>query len=173
VGNSSFNLNKYSQEKKQVKEDEKKKKDSRGNPFRVLMGKAGKLIDHGLPDRDIVRYLLKEKIWPEDTIRKAIKIVKDYSKKKHLKKKKVEAQTLMNTAEEWPKMTPDFTKRSNAELITSICWLHSLDKANPKKVSFDHKEVADRTGVKDKIRKIKSELIKRGMSEEDLNLILK
>jgi hypothetical protein len=33
----------------------KKKKKTRGNPFRVLMGKVGKLLDHGVEKNDIVR----------------------------------------------------------------------------------------------------------------------
>jgi hypothetical protein len=41
----------------------KKKKKTRGNPFRVLMGKVGKLLDHGIEKSDIVRYLSKQKYW--------------------------------------------------------------------------------------------------------------
>ena len=60
----------------------KPKKKTRGNPFRVLMGKVGKLLDHGLEKRDITRYLLKQKMWNEETIERAIDIVRDYNKKK-------------------------------------------------------------------------------------------
>jgi hypothetical protein len=60
----------------------KPKKKTRGNPFRVLMGKVGKLLDHGLEKRDITRYLLKQKMWGEETIERAIDIVRDYNKKK-------------------------------------------------------------------------------------------
>ena len=162
----SFNFQKFSQDA----QPEKKKK--RGNPFRVLMGKVGKLLDHGLEKREIVRYLLKDNIWNEDTIAKAVNIVKEYNKKKHHKTKKVEAQTLPNTAQEWPRLKVDYSKRSNSELIASICWLNSLAKIDPKKTSFA-KEVADRSGVKTMIREIKSELLKRGMSEDSLNLIMK
>ncbi len=62
---------------------EKDKKKTRGNPFRVLMGQVGKLLDHGMDKHDIVRYLLKKKMWNEDTISKAVDIVRDYNKKKH------------------------------------------------------------------------------------------
>jgi hypothetical protein len=166
MSNQSFNFNKYAQEKK------KDKKKSRGNPFRVLMGKVGKLLDHGLEKREIVRYLLKEKIWNEDTISNAVKIVKEYNKKKHRKTHTKEAQTLPNTAEDWPRLDLDYSKRSNAELIASICWLNSLQKMNSKNNSFG-KEVADRSGVKTMISKIKSVLKDRGMSEEALNEIMK
>jgi hypothetical protein len=163
---SNFNLFKYSQ-----KNDYKKKK-SRGNPFRVLMGKVGKLLDHGLEKRDIVRYLMKEKIWNEETIAKAVGIVKEYNKKKH-RKKTVEAQTLPNTAADWPRLDVDYTKRSTPELVASLCWLHSLDTFDFKKHSFGKEKVEDKSGVKSKIREIKSILKERGMSEEALDLILK
>lgn len=161
----SFNFEKFAQ-----KDPQKKKKDSRGNPFRVLMGQVGKLLDHGLEKRDIVRYLLKEKKWNESTIEKAVKIVKDYNKKKYKKRNK-EAQTLLPNAPDWEKGNPDYSKRSSGELITSICWLNSLASFDPKS-TFTTKEVFDRSGVKTMIRQIKAELLKRGMSEEELNKIL-
>jgi hypothetical protein len=46
------------------------------------MGKVGKLLDHGLEKREITRYLLKQKMWGEETIERAIDIVRDYNKKK-------------------------------------------------------------------------------------------
>ena len=167
MSETSFNLQKFSQKIK----DEKNKK--RGNPFRVLMGKVGKLLGHGLEKRDIVRYILKDKIWNEETIEKAIKIVKDYSKKKKIKQKhKKEAQTLLQNAPEWPKIgSIDYVKRSTPELITSILWLNSLTKVKP--TLADVKEVEDRSGVKTMIRNIRSELINRGMSEASLNSLIK
>jgi hypothetical protein len=59
----------------------KKKKKTRGNPFRVLMGKVGKLLDHGVEKSDIVRYISKLKYWNKETIERAIDIVKEYNKK--------------------------------------------------------------------------------------------
>jgi len=164
---NTFNLYKFSQEQLQH-EDKKKKK--RGNPFRVLMGKIGKLLDHGLSRRDIIRTLTKEGMWDEPVIEKAFGIVKEYSRKRH--KKQTVAQTLIAEAPEWPKIDIDYTKRSSAELITSICWLNSLDKITPENSRMGQKEAADKEGVKTKIRKIKAELLKRGMSEKDLDLIV-
>ena len=59
----------------------KKKKKTRGTPFRVLMGKVGKLLDHGVEKNDIVRYISKLKYWNKETIERAIDIVKEYNKK--------------------------------------------------------------------------------------------
>jgi len=167
VGSSSFNLYSYSQKKL----EEGKKKKTRGNPFRVLMGQVGKLLDHGLEKRDIVRYLAKKNMFDNKMIEKAVDIVKEYNRKKH--RKKTTAQTLSNTAEEWPTMEIDYSKRSTAELITSLCWLNSLDKINIKKYSIDHSKVEDRTGVKTKIRKIKLALADRGMSSEEIDKLIK
>ena len=136
------------------------------------MGQVGKLLDHGLEKRDIVRYIGRKGFFDEKMIEKAVEIVKEYNKKKH-RKKRVESQTLLNTAEEWPTIDVDYSKRSTAELITSLCWLNSLDTINLKKHSFDAAKVEDRTGVKTKIRKIKSVLTDRGMSTEELDKILK
>ena len=166
MSGNSFNFSKYAQQNQAPI----KKKKTRGNPFRVLMGKIGKLLDHGLEKREITRYLMKEKIWNEETISRAVGVVKEYNKKKH--KRVSESQTLPNAKNDWPRIDPDYSKRSNPELITSICWLNSLAHIDPNKTSFA-KEVADRSGVKTMIRKIKSELLSRGMSEDDLNLIMK
>ena len=59
----------------------KKKKKTRGNPFRVLMGQVGKLLDHGMEKRDIVRYLDNKGMFNKETIEKAVDIVRDYNKK--------------------------------------------------------------------------------------------
>ena len=59
----------------------KKKHDSRGNPFRVLMGQVGKLLDHGMEKSDIVRYLDKKGMFNKETIEKAVDIVRDYNRK--------------------------------------------------------------------------------------------
>lgn len=159
MSNSSFNFLKFSQE------SSPKKKKTRGNPFRVLMGKVGKLLDHGLGKRDIVRYIVKEDKWNEETIEKAVNLVKDYNKKKH-SKKTVESQTLPNPNNDWPRVDKDYSKRSNAELITSLGWLNSISK-------LDAKEVHDRSGVKTMMREIKSVLLDRGMSDSSLNDLLK
>lgn len=86
----------------------KKKKKTRGNPFRVLMGKVGKLLDHGIEKNDIVRYLAKLKFWNKETIERAVDIVRDYNKKKKTKddsseknvRESVSTESLVNDAKE-------------------------------------------------------------------------
>jgi hypothetical protein len=136
------------------------------------MGKVGKLLDHGLEKREIIRYLLKEKIWNEQTISNAVGIVKEYNKKKQRKTRKKEAQTLPNTAQDWPRLDLDFDKKSNPELIMVLTWLNSLDHMDNKNNAFG-KEVADRSDVKTKIRKIKKVLLDRGMDQKYLDEYMK
>lgn len=65
-----------------LREAQAKKKKTRGNPFRVLMGKVGKLLDHGLEKSTIVREIKKRINFDEDTIARAVDIVRDYNKSK-------------------------------------------------------------------------------------------
>lgn len=159
MSSSKFNLQKFAQETTE------KKKKKRGNPFRVLMGKVGKFLDHGLSKREIVRTLLKENIWDEKMIANAVDIVKDYNKKKKNKPENTKiAQTLMFEAPDWIQLSPDYNKRSTPELVTALTWLTSLDKM---------KEVDDRSNVKSKIRAIKEALLKRGATQEYIEELLK
>ena len=91
----------------------KKKKKTRGNPFRVLMGKVGKLLDHGVDKNDIVRYISKLKYWNKETIERAVDIVKEYNKKLEQGKDKDEKpENSEKTANvvDLPKLVEDKTK---------------------------------------------------------------
>jgi hypothetical protein len=82
----------------------KKKKKTRGNPFRVLMGKVGKLLDHGVEKNDIVRYISKLKYWNKETIERAIDIVKEYNKKLEQGKDKDEKSEKTANVVDLPKL---------------------------------------------------------------------
>lgn len=151
-------------------QQKKKKRDSRGNPFRVLMGKVGKLLDHGLEKREIVRYLSKEKYWNESIIEKAVKIVKEYNKKKHKKMHK-KSFNYCNFNKNAGKdlaiynFEPDFTKRTLGELLSRYEWLQSMDKFGPKEIHSEGRTAFDKEGVKSELRKIKAELTARGYGD--------
>lgn len=107
----------------------KNKKKTRGNPFRVLMGKVGKLLDHGIEKNDIVRYLAKLKFWNKETIERAVDIVRDYNKKKKSKEDKsseknvresVSTDSLVNDAKE--------VAEGKDELSDAIKELEEIDK---------------------------------------------
>lgn len=178
--------------KKPVKdEDNTDKKKTRGNPFRVLMGQVGKLLDHGMSKRDIVKYLSRQGYWNEDTISKAVGVVKDYNKKKKKPEKSEKSKEasvkfnlqrysqlidnnetdLMNKipfkADNDKGLTPEWSKRSTAELFARSAWLNCL-KAYNKNNHRETKEAANLSGATSQQKKIRAELKKRGFTDKEL-----
>ena len=193
----------------------KKKKKTRGNPFRVLMGKVGKLLDHGVEKSDIVRYISKLKYWNKETIERAIDIVKEYNKKleqgkddddKPTKSKKtadvVDLNKLVKEKEDVEKKTkdieetvekindteekgnknasvkiaalnydakPNFAKRSTPELIMRACFLMDLQDYSKTTKQGDFKDAADKKGVSEELKQIKTALKDRGFDKEELS----
>lgn len=173
---------------------EKKKKKTRGNPFRVLMGKVGKLLDHGIEKNDIVRYLAKLKYWNNETIERAVDIVRDYNKKKKSKddnkssksdkkvvkdvieevKEHKSASSSNNTktaALDYDKV-PDFKKKSTAELIMRVCYL--LDVVEDGKSTIQIKDMdknVDKKSAKSQLKDIRVALEERGFDKEELSNI--
>ncbi len=148
----------------------KKKKKTRGNPFRVLMGKVGKLLDHGIEKKDIVRYLAKQKFWGNETIERAVDIVRDYNKKKKKdsaddkevkEEKKASTEVNVKTAALDYDEEPNWEKRSTAELIYNAYYLDGV---------LNDKDAASKDGAAAELKKIKTELKKRGESLEELDL---
>ncbi len=148
----------------------KKKKKTRGNPFRVLMGKVGKLLDHGIEKKDIVRYLAKQKFWTNETIERAVDIVRDYNKKKKQdsdddkevkEEKKASTEVNVKTAGLNYDEDTNWEKRSTAELIYNAYYLDGL---------LNDKDSESKNGASAELKKIKAELKKRGESLEDLDL---
>ena len=193
----------------------KKKKKTRGNPFRVLMGKVGKLLDHGVEKNDIVRYISKLKYWNKETVERAIDIVKEYNKKlekgkdKNEKSEKsektadtVDLPKLVKEKEEVERKTkdieetieqindteeknskdvtvkiaslnydakPNFEKRSTPELIMRACFLMDLQDYTKTSKQGDFKEAADKKGVTEELKQIRSALTNRGFDKEELS----
>lgn len=185
---NSFNL-------RTAAEKKKKKRDSRGNPFKVLMGKVGKLLDHGISKKDIVRFLIKEGHWNEETVEKAVNLVRDYNKKKHRNDKKLkdepeeqekEAGTQKETIVSNQNFNlkryaqtsleldgiygvqPDWSKRSTAELIMRASWLMSLQNYDENTRQGDGKKAASKKGVTAQLKDIKKALTSRGFDGEEL-----
>lgn len=188
----------------------KKKKKTRGNPFRVLMGKVGKLLDHGVEKNDIVRYISKLKYWNKETIERAVDIVRDYNKKlqkdkddnektadtidldklvktkedieKKTKDIKDTVQKINDTEEEAKKASvktasldydakPKFEKRSTPELIMRACFLLDLQDYTKTTKQGDFKDPADKKGVTEELKQIKSALKDRGFDQEELSML--
>ena len=157
----------------------KKKKKTRGNPFRVLMGKVGKLLDHGVDKNDIVRYISKLKYWNKETIERAVDIVKEYNKKLEKgKDKDDETKKEANTANlsESVKIAglnydskPNFEKRSTPELIMRACFLMDLQDYSKTTKQGDFKDAADKKGVSEELKQIRTALTNRGFDKEELS----
>ena len=190
----------------------KKKKKTRGNPFRVLMGKVGKLLDHGVEKNDIVRYISKLKYWNKETVERAVDIVKEYNKKleqgkdKDDKSKKtanvVDLPKLVKEKEKVEEMTkdveetieqindteekgnknasvkiaslnydakPNFEKRSTPELIMRACFLMDLQDYSKTTKQGDFKDAADKKGVAEELKQIRTALTNRGFDKEELS----
>ena len=170
----------------------KKKKKTRGNPFRVLMGKVGKLLDHGVEKNDIVRYISKLKYWNKETIERAIDIVKEYNKKLEkgknkdekseksekttddadldkIVKEKVNKNASVKTASLNYDAKPNFKKRSTPELIMRACFLMDLQDYSKTTKQGDFKDAADKKGVSEELKQIKAALTDRGFDKEELS----
>lgn len=155
----------------------KKKKKTRGNPFRVLMGKVGKLLDHGVDKNDIVRYISKLKYWNKETIERAVDIVKEYNKKleqgkdKETKKKAntVNLSESVKTAGLNYDSKPNFEKRSTPELIMRACFLMDLQDYSKTTKQGDFKDAADKKGVSEELKQIRTALTNRGFDKEELS----
>jgi hypothetical protein len=169
----------------------KPKKKTRGNPFRVLMGKVGKLLDHGIDKSEIVRFLGKLKYWNKETISRAVDIVRDYNKqlkrdtdkyksddeksdvkddvKKELKEHKAaNVNSFIKVADFDYDREPDYSKLSTAELIMRVCYLSDLLVVDKKTKQGDFKDPVSKKGVSQKLSDIKKALVDRGFDKEDL-----
>ena len=177
--NKVFNMARFSAAKKNRAREEKDKKKTRGNPFRVLMGQVGKMLDHGISKKDIVRYIAKKNMWNEETIGKAVDVVSDYSKKTRSKEKKFqdkksnvnEASIRLSAIDATTSIydvAPDFTKRSTAEMMARASWLNDLLNYNEKTPQGDMRKAANKDGVSAELKKIREALKARGFEINEL-----
>jgi hypothetical protein len=177
--NKVFNMVRFSQAKKNKAREEKNKKKTRGNPFRVLMGQVGKMLDHGISKKDIVRYISKKNMWNEETISKAVDVVSDYSKKTRSKEKKFKEKnssvnessirvSAIDATTSIYEVGPDFTKRSTAELMARASWLNDLNNYNEKTPQGDMRKAANKDGVNAELKKIREALKARGFELNEL-----
>lgn len=154
---------------------QKKKKKTRGNPFRVLMGKVGKLLDHGVEKSDIVRYIAKLKYWNKETIERAVDIVKDYNRKlkrdDENEKKEDNKKEAVKTASFNYDESPNFHKRSTGELISRACFLLDLLDYSKSTPQGDFKDPADKKGAKEELTQIRKALSDRGFDKEELSML--
>jgi len=186
---------------RQSQKVQQKKKKTRGNPFRVLMGKVGKLLDHGVEKSDIVRTIAKLNYWEKPMIQKAVEIVQDYNRKQKTKKndnektaESVDLEELQEKNEQVKKTVeqlkdlaskgkstktaaldydrkPDFMKRSTGELVARVCYLLDLQDYSKNTKQGDFKDPVSKKGVTEELKQIKSALVDRGFDKEELSML--
>jgi hypothetical protein len=161
-----------------IAQNVKKKKKTRGNPFRVLMCKVGKLLDHGVEKNDIVRYIAKLKYWNNETIERAVDIVRDYNKKKKKNtnntketSKKASSETRNVVAALDYDKQPDFHKRSTGELIYRACFLLDVLETEKETVQPLDKPTVGKKEAKAELALVKKALVDRGLDQEELLLL--
>lgn len=104
----------------------KKKKKTRGNPFKVLMGKVGKLLDHGLNKNQVVKHVARLKFWNKETVEKAVDIVKDYNRKKYRKASKITMKRFITAEFDFENIKRKYETMSNAELLLRKGFLEAV-----------------------------------------------
>ena len=172
---------------KEEEEEDPAKKRKKGNPFKVLMGLVGKMLDHGMARREIVRKVLRQEKnkWKPETVEKCIKVVMDARKKE---KREKESSTSFNLYKYAASKKEDSFKgrksiydikrdvnlMSSMELISRLAYLAGAsgfadglyNENNPGNNDLDSKTVnAD-------LKTIKSELKRRNYSEDYIKTLM-
>lgn len=175
----------------EFKEEEKEnpaKKRKKGNPFKVLMGLVGKMLDHGMARREIVRKVLRQEKnkWKPETVEKCIKVVMDARKKEKRNKKASASFNLYKYAASKKAdrsksrksiydIKRDVNLMSSMELISRFAYLagaagFSSGLYNENNPSGN--DLNSRT-INEDLKTIKSELKRRNYSDEYIKTLMK
>lgn len=169
--------------------EEQKKKKTSGNPFRVLMGLIGKMLDHGMKKGEIVRKVLKQRnnSWQRETVQKCVDIVKDYSRREHRKKSEEATAMASNTfnprryaqrqlavrggEQSRPSVydvTRDVGLMSTQELLLRYAYLSEAKKGRGANENNPGNRDVDTGKVRSELKTVAAEIRKRGIAKEDL-----
>ncbi len=201
MADNKFNWVRYCQQQgAEVSPSSKKKKKTKANPFRVLMGMVGKLLDHGVPKPTVVRHVTKNTSFDEATVDRAVDIVRGYNRKQQRTEdigpeiemqegkeptkrsvdatfnyvKYIESQKAASAGEsrELYNAEPQWEKRSTPELFSRLSWLNSLIGYDNNSPFGDGKKATDKQGANAQMNKITSELQRRGFNQEEIDSLL-
>lgn len=176
---------------KEVEEKEKEDpagKHKKGNPFKVLMGLVGKMLDHGMGKREIVRKILRQENnkWKPETIEKCIKVVKDARKKETKKKlssthfnfyKYSQSKNIDNSEkrESIYDIHRNIKLMSTMELVSRMGYLNavsSFDAGLLNENNPGNKQLKGKQYIKD-LKQVKDELSNRNYSKEQIEILSK
>lgn len=176
------------EEFKEEEEEDPVKKKKKGNPFKVLMGIVGKMLDHGMGRRDIVRKITRQEKnkWEQDTIEECIKAVMNARKKENREKKalnntfnlyryaKAKKENKMKDVRESIYDIPrDIKLMSTMELISRLAYLHgasnfefgSFNENNPGNKHLDN------TKLSKDLKSVIAELSNRNYDDEQIKIL--
>jgi len=179
------NIEREEEVEEKEKEDPASKR-KKGNPFKVLMGLVGKMLDHGMGKREIVRKIMKQENnkWKHETIEKCVKVVKDARKKETRKKLSSTnfnfykySQNKNNTEkrESIYDIHRNIKLMSTMELISRMGYLNavsSFDAGLLNENNPGNKQLKDKQYVKD-LAQVKNELSNRNYSKEQIEILSK
>ncbi len=182
--------------KKEEEEDPTKKR-KKGNPFKVLMGLVGKMLDHGMGRREIINKVMKQKgnKWQEETVEKCIKVVQNSRKKEYVEKKSMDNKFNLYKYAQDKKISKekdvnikDFETRdsiydihrniklmSTMELISRLAYINGLlnfDMFSSNENNGVGKSINSRQFKKD-LESLKNELARRNYSKEEIDILQK
>jgi len=183
----------YSAEEDKPQDPLKKRK--RGNPFKVLMGKVQKMLDHGMGKHDIVRKMKSQGKWDPETISRCVDIVKEYNRRDKRKSKQDEkserqsfnlSRSMMRTAQERPGFSYEDVKdrksiydierspsmQSTMELLTRMMYLDNAARFDSSLSNENHggnDKAVDKKAAMRQLDEIKYELRKRQYKDSDLS----
>lgn len=182
--------------KKEEEEDPTKKR-KKGNPFKVLMGLVGKMLDHGMGRREIINKVMKQKgnKWQEETVEKCIKVVQNSRKKEYVEKKSMDNKFNLYKYAQDKKISKekdvnikDFETRdsiydihrniklmSTMELISRLAYINGLlnfDMFSSNENNGVGKSIDSRQFKKD-LESLKNELARRNYSKEEIDILQK
>jgi hypothetical protein len=163
-------------EKKTSYEEEEEDKDKKhgGNPFKVLMGIVGKLLDKGWNQQDITRHIKRNTKFNSETIKECVKIMKGYNRKREREKtsSSYNFKNIFAQKEEYRiDWENDFDKKSTRELIIRLKYLVDAKDFDESKDNGTRTNgiKGDLSSISGEIKKIEAALKNRGFSEKDIN----
>lgn len=112
------------------------KKRKRGNPFKVLMGKVQKLLDHGMGKHEIVGKMKSQgKGWDPETVARCVDIVKEYNRRDKRKGKSKEK--------------PEEKPKKKSEEKRSFNLSRSMERTAGERPGFKYDDPAKRKSIYD------------------------
>jgi hypothetical protein len=154
---------------KKDKREKDKAKGKKSNPFKVLMGIVGKLLDKGWSSQDIIRNVRKTTKFNPKTIKHCVQIMKNYNKKLKRESYSLNRMSVFAAVQdeiEFISIEDDFNKKSTRELMDRLYYLNGCKKYD---AGSDNGPKGSLSSIDDEIQKVKNALKNRSWTDKDIN----